>query len=77
MEVCIWLMGVEYEQCLRVFAVVCSDHIFIEYVKNTWLNNHIENFDVAWTYWVIHLENTTTNWYAQCNMQICIDENIF
>ena len=55
----------EYQQRLMTFECVCSEFpIFVEYVKNTWLNPFKEKFVAAWTNRVMHFGNTTTNRYA-------------
>jgi len=50
------------EDRVNVFQVVCSSWpIFVNYVMGTWLRLHKEKFVMAWTYKVMHLENTTSN----------------
>ena len=51
-----------FEDRVNALLVVCSPWpIFIDYVMDTWLRSHKENFVKAWTNKVIHLGNTTSN----------------
>ncbi|CAJ2672967.1 unnamed protein product [Trifolium pratense] len=53
---------VEYQQRLNAFQQACvNSSNFVEYVNNTWLAPHKEQFIEAWTNRVMHLGNTTTN----------------
>ncbi|CAJ2663585.1 unnamed protein product [Trifolium pratense] len=53
---------VEYQQRLNAFQQACvNSSNFVEYVNNTWLAPHKEQFVEAWTNRVMHLGNTTTN----------------
>ena len=58
----------EFDECLKKFEIVCSPWImFVDYVNQTWIIPHKEKFVKAWTNKVMHLENTTTNKYENCN----------
>ena len=46
--------------------------IFVDYVCQTWVIPHKENFVKAWTNKVMHLENTTTNRYEYCFLFVLI-----
>ncbi|KAL5133189.1 putative protein FAR1-RELATED SEQUENCE 10 [Glycine soja] len=52
----------QFDECLKKFEVACAPWpIFVDYVKETWIIPHKENFFSAWTNKVMHLGNTTTN----------------
>ena len=54
----------QFDECLKRFEMVCSPWpMFVDYVKDTWIIPHKENFVTAWTNKVMHLGNTTTNRY--------------
>ncbi|GAU43672.1 hypothetical protein TSUD_302350 [Trifolium subterraneum] len=53
---------VEYGLQLNEFEQTCvNSSKFLDYVKNSWLNNYKERFVAAWTNKVMHLGNTSTN----------------
>ncbi|GAU16800.1 hypothetical protein TSUD_200430 [Trifolium subterraneum] len=53
---------VEYGLNLNEFEQTCvNSSKFLDYVKNSWLNNYKERFVAAWNNKVMHLGNTTSN----------------
>ena len=42
--------------------------MFVDYVKETWIIPHKENFVTTWTSKMMHLGNTTTNRYENVNV---------
>ncbi|KAH1249935.1 PKS-NRPS hybrid synthetase [Glycine max] len=67
----------QFDDCLKKFEIACSPWpMFVDYVNETWVIPHKENFVKAWTNKVMHLGNTTTNslgdlcsvWDALSNM---------
>ena len=58
----------EFDECLKKFEIACSPWpMFVDYVNQTWIIPHKERFVKAWTNKVMHLGNTTTNKYENCN----------
>ncbi|KAH1226271.1 hypothetical protein GmHk_11G032976 [Glycine max] len=52
----------QFHESHQKFQVACSPWpMFIDYVNDTWIIPHKENFITAWTNKVMHLGNTTTN----------------
>ena len=52
--------------------------MFVDYVNETWIIPHKENFVTAWTNKVMHLGNTTTNRYENVQVfSIRVDELMF
>ncbi|KAH1213011.1 hypothetical protein GmHk_14G041056 [Glycine max] len=52
----------EFDECLKKFEMACTPwSMFVDYVKETWIIPHKENFVSVWTNKVMHLGNTTTN----------------
>ncbi|KAL5127192.1 hypothetical protein HKD37_14G039656 [Glycine soja] len=62
-----------FDEYLKKFEMACSLWpIFVDYVCQTWVIPHKENFVKAWTNKVMHLENTTTNRLLQNSLgDIC------
>ena len=56
-----------FEESLGTFEYNCARWpFFVQYVKDTWVNDHKQKFVKAWTDQVMHLGNTTTNRYFIC-----------
>ncbi|KAL5190965.1 hypothetical protein HKD37_04G010299 [Glycine soja] len=52
----------QFHESLQKFQVACSPWLmFTDYVNDTWIIPHKENFITAWTNKVMRLGNTTTN----------------
>ncbi|KAH1238272.1 hypothetical protein GmHk_08G022974 [Glycine max] len=59
----------QFDECLKKFEISCSPWaMFVDYVNETWIIPHKENFFITWTNKVMHLGNTTTKMYE--NVQL-------
>jgi len=66
-----------FDVYLKNFKMACSSWpMFVNYVCQTWVIPHKENFFKAWTNKVMHLGNTTTNRYKYYFLFVLICLNV-